>query len=94
MCQQEGNCPYPPRAVASANNSYSLIAIFRGGHLAIKSDGEVYVTALEEVVPRPHKNCVEEFPTIHNGTEIFVDLISYIFQPAGSPAQSNDVASI
>jgi hypothetical protein len=83
----------PLEAVANANNSYSLIAIFRGGHLAIKSDGAVYVTALVEVVPQPHKNCIEEFPEIHNGTEIFVDLISHILKPAGLPVQSYDVAS-
>jgi ribosomal protein L24 len=40
-------------AIAGADSPYSLITIFRRGHLAIKADGAVYVTrcAPLEVIP-------------------------------------------
>ncbi len=76
------------------NNPYSLITIFGRGHLAIKAGGAVYVTrsAPAEVVPRSHKNCTEEIPVMLNGTEAFVDPISYAIKSAGSPVHSNDIA--
>jgi hypothetical protein len=74
--------------VAGADNPNSLITIFRRGHLAIKAGGAVYVTrcAPVEVVPQSHKNCTEEIPALMNGTEIFVDPISYVITSAGSPS--------
>jgi hypothetical protein len=30
-----------------------------------------------QVIPRSNKNCTEEIPALHNGTEIFVDPTSY-----------------
>ncbi len=64
----------------------SLITIFGRGHLGIKAGGAVYVTqcAPVEVVPRSHKNCMEEIPVLSNGTEVFVDPISYVIKSAGS----------
>ncbi len=81
-------------AIAGADNPYSLITIFRRGHLAIKAGGAVYVTrcAPVEVLPWSHKNCTEEIPVTVNGTDAFVDPISYIIESAGSPIHSNDVA--
>jgi hypothetical protein len=66
-------------AIAGANNPYSLITIFGRGHLAIKAGGAVYVTrcAPVEVLPISLKNCTEEIPVTVNGTEAFVDPISY-----------------
>jgi hypothetical protein len=62
--------------------------------LAIKADGVVYVTssAPVEEVPRSHRNCTEEIPALLNGTEIFVDLISYVIMSAASPVHCNDFA--
>jgi hypothetical protein len=67
-------------AIAGADNPYSLITIFGRGHLAIKARGAVYVTrcAPVEVLPRSHRNCMEEIPVMINGTEVLVDPISYM----------------
>jgi hypothetical protein len=45
-----------------------------------------------EVLPRSHKNCTEEIPVTVNGTDAFVDPISYVIKSAGSPIHCNDVA--
>ncbi len=45
-----------------------------------------------EVVPRIHTNCTEEIPVTINGTDAFVDPISYVIKSAGSPIHCNDVA--
>jgi hypothetical protein len=81
-------------AIAGADNPYSLITIFGRGHLAIKAGGAVYVMRCSpvEVLPRLHKNCTEEIPVTINGTDAFVDLISYVIKSAGSPIHCNDVA--
>ncbi len=81
-------------AFAGADNPYSLITIFGRGHLAIKAGGAVYVTRCSpvEVLPRTHKNCTEEIPVTVNGTDAFVDPISYVIKSAGSPIHCNDVA--
>ncbi len=81
-------------AIAGADNPYSLISTFGRGHLAIKAGGAVYVTKCSpvEVVPRTHLNCTEEIPVTFNGTDAFVDPISYVFKSAGSPIHCNDVA--
>jgi hypothetical protein len=64
--------------------------------LAIKAGSADYVTrcALVEVLPRSHKNCTEEIPVTINGTEAFVDPISYVIKSAGSPAHCNDIAPL
>jgi hypothetical protein len=81
-------------AVAGADNPYSLISTFGRGHLAIKAGGAVYVTKCSpvEVVPRAYGNCTEEIPVTFNGTDMFVDPISYVLKSAGSPIHCNDVA--
>jgi hypothetical protein len=45
-----------------------------------------------EVVPRSHGNCTEEIPVTVNGTDAFVEPISYVIKSAGSPIYCNDVA--
>jgi hypothetical protein len=74
-------------AIAGANSPYSLITIFGRGHLAIKAGGAVYMTRCfpVEVLPRSHGNCTEEIPVTVNGTDAFVDPISYVIKSAGSP---------
>ncbi len=83
-------------AIAGADNPYSLITIFGRGHLAIKAGGAVYVTRCSplEVILRSHKNCTEEIPVTVNGTDAFVDPISYVIKSAGSPIHCNDVAPL
>jgi hypothetical protein len=74
-------------AIAGADNPYSLISIFGRGHLAIKAGVAVYVSKYSpvEVVPRIHSNCTEEILITINGTDAFVDPISYVIKSAGSP---------
>jgi hypothetical protein len=81
-------------AIAGADNPYSLITIFGRGHLAIKAGGAVYVRRCSpvEVIPRSHGNCTEEIPVTVDGTDTFVDPISYVIKSAGSPIHCNDVA--
>jgi hypothetical protein len=81
-------------AIAGADNPYSLITIFGRGHLAIKAGGAVYVTRCSplEVLPRSHKNCTVEIPITVNGTDAFVDPISYVIKSAVSPIHCFDVA--
>jgi hypothetical protein len=45
-----------------------------------------------EVIPRTRSNCTEEIPVSVNGTDAFVDPISYVIKSAGSPIHCNDVA--
>jgi hypothetical protein len=45
-----------------------------------------------EVIPRTHSNCTEEIPVTVNGTDAFVDPISYVIKSASSPIHCNDVA--
>jgi hypothetical protein len=72
-------------ASAGADNPYSLVTIFGRGHLAIKARGDVYVTRCSpvEVIPWSHGNCMEEIPVTVNGTDAFVDPISYVIKSAG-----------
>jgi hypothetical protein len=81
-------------AIARADNPYSLITIFGRGHMAIKAGGAVYVTRCSpvEVLPRSHMNCTEEIPVTVNGTDAFMDPISYVIKSAGSPIHCNDFA--
>ncbi len=44
------------------------------------------------MVPRSHSNCTEEIPVTFNGTDAFVDPISYVIKSAGSPIHCNHVA--
>jgi hypothetical protein len=81
-------------AITGADNPYSLITVFGRGHLEIKAGGAVYVTRCSpvEVVPRSHGNCTEKIPVTVNGTDAFVDPISFVIKSAGSPIHCNDVA--
>jgi hypothetical protein len=76
-------------AIAGADNPYSLIAIWPS-RLGVRC--MLRVVPPFEVLPRSHKNCTEEIPVTVNGTEAFVDPISYVIKSAGSPIHCNDVA--
>ncbi len=93
--EPEGDGPHK-EVIAGADNPYSLITIFGRGHLAIKAGSAVYVTrcAPVEVLPRSHENCTEEIPVMLNGTEVFVDPISFVIKSAGSPVHCNDIAPL
>jgi hypothetical protein len=80
------------KAIAGADNLYSLITIFGRVHLAIKSGGAMYVTRCSpvEVITCSHRNCTEEIPVVMNRTEMFMDPISYVIKSAGSPVHCND----
>jgi hypothetical protein len=82
------------KAIAVADNPYSLIMIFGRGHLAIKAGRAVYVTrcAPVEVIPWSHKNCTEEIPALSNGMEVFANPIRFVIKTAGSPVHCNDIA--
>ncbi len=45
-----------------------------------------------KVNPRSHKNCIDEIPALSNGTEVFVDPISYVIKTPGSSVHCNDIA--
>ncbi len=73
--------------------SHSNIWVGPPGH-QLKAGEAVYVRrcAPAEVIPQSQTNCMEEIPALHNGTEIFVDLISNVIKSAGSPVYGNYVA--
>ncbi len=56
----------------------------------------MYVTrsAPVEVLPLLHKNCKEEIPVTLNGTEAFVDPVSYVIKSARSPVNCNDIVPL
>ncbi len=58
------------KAIAGADNPYSLITIFGRGHLAIKAGGAVKVTRCSpvEVLLRSHRNYTEEIPVLTGRT--------------------------
>ncbi len=70
-----------------SDNPYSLLQVFRHGHIITKSRAVAYVTWCNpmEVVPRVSPNCTEEIPVTWNNTSVFVDPISYIIKSAASP---------
>ncbi len=47
-----------------------------------------------EIVPWSLTNCKEEIPALMNGTEIFVDPISYVIMSAGSPIHCDDITPL
>jgi hypothetical protein len=80
-------------AVAGATNPYSLIAIFGREHLAIKAGSTLHHRVrTHEGDPRSRSNCTEEIPAMLNGTELFVDPISYVITSTESTVHCNDVA--
>jgi hypothetical protein len=81
-------------AIAGADNPYSLLQVFRRGHVIVKNGAVAYVTRCNpvEVLPRVSNNCTEEIPLTWNGTSLYVDPISYVIKSAASPTRCNDIA--
>ncbi len=63
-------------------NPYSLMQVFGRGHQVTRNGATVYVTRCQatEVLPRTHANCTNEIPAILNGTNMSVDLISFVIK--------------
>ncbi len=81
-------------SIAGAENPYSLMQVFGRGHQVTRNGATVYVTRCQaaEVLPRTHTNCTNEIPAILNGTNVFVDPISFVIKAAAAPVRCNDVA--
>jgi hypothetical protein len=81
-------------SIAGAENPYSLMQVFRRGHQVTRNGGTVYMTRCQaaEVLPRTHTICTNEIPAILNGTNVFVDPISFVIKAAAAPVRCNDVA--
>ncbi len=62
--------------------------------MVTRNGATVYVTRCQaaEVLPRTHTNCTNEIPAILNGTNVFVDPISFVIKAAAVPVRCNDVA--
>jgi hypothetical protein len=71
-------------SIAGAENPYSLMQVFGRGHQVTRNRATVYVTRCQatEVLPRIHINCTNEIPAILNGTNVFVNLISFEIKSA------------
>jgi hypothetical protein len=82
------------QGIAGAENPYSLMQVFGRGHQVTRNGAMVYVTRCQaaEVLPRTHTNCTNEIPAILNGTNVFVDPISFVIKAAAAPVRCNDVA--
>ena len=63
--------------------------VFGRGHLVTRNGASVYVTRCQpaEVLPRTHTNCTNEIPAILNGTNVFVDPISFVIKAAAAPVR-------
>jgi hypothetical protein len=81
-------------SIAVAENPYSLMQVFRRGHQVTRNGATVYVTRCQatEVLPRTHTNCTNEIPAVLNGTNVFVDQISFVIKAAAAPVRCNDIA--
>ncbi len=79
-------------SITGAENPYSLMQVFGRGHLVTRNGATVNVTRCQaaEVLPRTHTNCTNKIPAILNGTNVFVDPISFVIKVAA--ARCNDVA--
>jgi hypothetical protein len=81
-------------SIAGAENPYSLMQVLGRGHLVTRKGATVYVTRCQatEVTPRTHINCTSEIPAVLNGTNVFVDPISFVIKAAAAPVRCNDIA--
>jgi hypothetical protein len=69
-------------AAAGSDNPYAFIEVFGRGHLSTRAGAAVYFTRCNPVSVQPHAvvNCTSEVPVMCNGTEMFVDPISYVLR--------------
>jgi hypothetical protein len=68
--------------------------VFGRGHLYTCNGATLYETRCQavEVLPRTHTNCTNEIPAILNGTNVFVDPISFVIKAVAALVRCNDVA--
>jgi hypothetical protein len=81
-------------SIAGAENPYSLMQVFGRGHQVTKNGATVYVTKCQpvSVTPRTYANCTNEIPVEYNGTNAFVNPISFVIKSAAAPVRCNDIA--
>jgi hypothetical protein len=81
-------------SLAGAENPYSLMQVFGRGHHVIKNGAMVYVTKCQPVSvrPRTYANCTNEIRVEYNGTNAFMDPISFVIESAAAPVRCNDIA--
>ncbi len=83
-------------SIAGAENPYSLMQVFGRGHQVTRNGATVYMTRCQaaEVLPRSHTNCTNEILAILNGTNVFVDPISFVIKAVAAPVRCNDVTPL
>jgi hypothetical protein len=81
-------------SIAGCDNPYSLIQVFGRGHLASKAGATVYVTHCRpvSVTPRAVVNRTAEIPASYNGSDVYIDPISYVIKSYGTPMKCTDIA--
>jgi hypothetical protein len=82
------------KSIAGCDNPYLLLQVFGRGLLASKARATVYVTHCRpvSVTPRAVVNCTAEIPAHYNGSEVFIDPISYVTKNYGTPMKCTDIA--
>ena len=78
-------------AVAGTDSQYALNQVLGKGVLLSKAGSAVYVThcASVNVEPRVHRNCTLEIPAVFNGSDVFVDPISFVIKLMGTVVRCN-----
>jgi hypothetical protein len=95
ICEDRKQIAYTRlESIAGAENPYSLIQVFGRGHQVTRNGAMVYMTRCQmtEVLPRTHTNCTNKIPAILNGTNVFIDLISFVMIAAAAPVRCNNIA--
>jgi hypothetical protein len=83
-------------AIAGSDNPYSLIEVLGRCHLVTRASAAVYITRCAPVSmsPRAGTNCTSEIPLQFNGTELFVDPVSYVLKTHAVPIKCTDIAPL
>jgi hypothetical protein len=68
--------------------------VFERGHQVTRNGARLYVTRCQaaEVLPRTYTNCTNQILAILNGTNMFVDPISFVIKAAAASVRCNDIA--
>jgi hypothetical protein len=69
-------------AAAGSENLYAFVEVFGRGHMSTRARAAVYSISRVAVSmqPRAVMNCTSEVPVSFNGTDMFVDPISYVLR--------------
>jgi hypothetical protein len=81
-------------AAAGSENPYAYVEVFGCGHMSTRTGAAVYIMRCNpmSVQPRAVLNCTSEVPVLFNGTDMFVDPISYVLRTHAVPIKCTDVA--